>query len=86
MEKRYKYIVMSNRVASSIWEESLVESLGICHTLKKAYHIALFLGRISKPDSGYRRVLETIKVNGAYTIQQLDGPEAATIVKVRIYA
>lgn len=85
MEKHYKYVVMSNRQASTIWEESLVESLGICHTLKKAYHIALFLGRISKPDSGYRRVLETIKLKGAYTIQQIDGPQAATIVKVRIY-
>ena len=85
MEKHYKYVVMSNRQSSQIWEESLVESLGICHTLKKAYHIALFLGRISKPDSGYRRVLETIKLKGAYTIQQINGTESATIVKVRIY-
>jgi len=52
---------------------------------KQAYQIALFLGEISKPDSSYRKVLETIKVKGAYTIQQKGGEQAATIVQIKHY-
>ena len=85
MEKKDKYLVMSNKEVNLEWEQALRETLGVCHTVKHAYQIALFLGEISKPDSSYRKVLETIKVKGAYTIQQQGGPQAATIVKVKYY-
>jgi hypothetical protein len=85
MEKKDKYLVMSNKEVNLEWEQALRETLGVCHTVKHAYQIALFLGEISKPDSSYRKVLETIKVKGAYTIQQQGGSQAATIVKVKYY-
>jgi len=85
MERRDKYLVMSNKELNVQWEQALRETLGVCHTVKQAYHIALFLGEISKPDSSYRKVLETIKVKGAFTVQQIDGQQAATIVKVKHY-
>ena len=66
-------------------EIALKETMGVCHTVKRAYEIATFLGEISKPDSNYRKVLETIKVKGAYTLSQIDGPQSATIVKVKHY-
>ena len=85
MQRRDKYLIMSNKESTLEWEQALRETLGVCHTVKHAYQIALFLGEISRPDSSYRKVLETIKVKGAYTIQQINGSQAATIVKVKHY-
>jgi hypothetical protein len=76
---------MSNKESTLEWEQALRETLGVCHTVKQAYQIALFLGGISKPDSSYRKTLETIKVKGAYTINQIGGSQAATIVQVKHY-
>lgn len=84
-EVRYKYVVIGNGEDLLGWEESLQKSLGICQNAKKAYEIALFLGRISRPDLGYRKVLETLNAKGAATVKQRDGEQAATIVKVRQY-
>ena len=85
MQRRDKYLVMSNKDLDLDWEQALRETLGVCHTVKQAYQIALFLGEISKPDSSYRKTLETIKVKGAYTIQQKGGSQAATIVQIKHY-
>jgi hypothetical protein len=85
MQHRDKYLVISNKESDKEWEIALKETMGVCHTVKRAYEIATFLGEISKPDSNYRKVLETIKVKGAYTLNQIDGPQSATIVKVKHY-
>lgn len=85
MQRKDKYLVMSNKELDTDWEHALRETLGVCHTVKQAYAIALFLGEISKPDSSYRKVLETIKVKGAYTIKQVGGFQAAIIVQVKHY-
>jgi hypothetical protein len=76
---------MSNKEPDLEWEQALRETLGVCHTVKHAYQIALFLGEISKPDSNYRKTLQTIKVKGAYTISQVGGSQSATIVKIKHY-
>ena len=78
------YVVIGNGEEGE-WEESLQKSLGVCNNAKKAYDIALFLGQISKPDLGYRKVLETLNKKGAVTVKQRDGEQAATIVKVKKY-
>jgi hypothetical protein len=85
MERRDKYLVMSNKESDKEWEQALRESLGVCHTIKQAYRIALFLGSISKPDSSYRKVLEMVKRRGVFTVQQEGGHQAATIVQVKHY-
>lgn len=85
MQRKDMYLVMSNKEPDLEWEQALRETLGVCGTVKQAYEIALFLGEISRPDSSYRKVLETIKVRGAYTLQQIEGDRAATIVKIRHY-
>jgi len=85
MERKDKFLVMSNKESDKEWEQALVGSLGVCHTLKHAYQIALFLGEISRPDASYRKALETVKVRGAFTIHQVGGSQAATIVRVRHY-
>ncbi len=82
--KQEVYVVIGNGEEGE-WEESLQKSLGVCKNAKKAYEIALFLGQISKPDLGYRKVLETLNKKGAVTVKQEDGEQAATIVKVREY-
>lgn len=84
-EVRQKYVVIGNGEELLGWEESLQKSLGVCQNAKKAYEIALFLGRISRPDLGYRKVLKTLNAKGAVTVKQRDGEQAATIVKVRQY-
>lgn len=78
------YVVIGNGEEEE-WEESLQKSLGVCNNAKKAYDIALFLGQISKPDLGYRKVLETLNKKGAVTVKQREGEQAATIVKVKKY-
>jgi len=84
--KRERYLVMSNKeTPTKGWEESLTSTLGVCDNLKKAYEIALFLGEISKPDSSYRKVLETVKVKGAYSLKQKGGHQAAVIVRIKSY-
>lgn len=85
MQRKDMYLVMSNKEPNTEWEQALRETLGVCGTVKQAYQIALFLGEISRPDSSYRKVLETVKVKGAYTLQQVGGEQAATIVKIRHY-
>ena len=85
MQRKDKYLVISNKEPNVSWEQALRETLGVCHTVKQAYDIALFLGEISKPDTGYRKVLETIKVKGAFSIQQVDGTQSVTIVKIKHY-
>lgn len=79
------YVVIGNGEEPVGWEESLQKSLGVCKNAKKAYEIALFLGKISRPDLGYRKVLETLNKKGAVTLKQQKGEEQATIVKVRHY-
>jgi hypothetical protein len=82
--KQEIYVVIGNG-ESGEWEESLQKSLGVCKNAKKAYDIALFLGQISKPDLGYRKVLETLNKKGAVTVKQKGGDQAATVVKVKQY-
>ena len=79
------YIVIGDGEQGQSWEESLQKSLGVCKNAKKAYEIALFLGSISKPELGYRKVLETLNKKGAVTLKQEKGEQMATIVKVRQY-
>jgi hypothetical protein len=76
---------MSSKELDKEWEQALSETLGVCGTIKHAYQIALFLGEISRPCSSYRKVLETIKIKGAYTLTQVGGEQAATIVKIKHY-
>ena len=85
MKRREVYLVMSNRETGLDWEEELMETLAVCSNLKKAYEVGLFLGRISSPDSSYRKVLETIKVKGAYTLKQQKGDQQVTIVRIKYY-
>lgn len=85
MPRRDKYLVMSNKEFQLEWEQELRETLGVCDNLKQAYRIALFLGEISKPDHSYRKVLEAVKIRGAFTIKQLGGEQAATIVQIKYY-
>ena len=84
-EIKYKYVVIAGFGELTSWEESLTSSLGVCQNAKKAYEIALFLGKLSKPDLGYRKVLETLNKKGAVTVKQREGEQAATIVKVKKY-
>ena len=79
------YIIIGDGEPDQEWETSLQKSLGVCKNAKKAYEIALFLGKISRPDLGYRKVLETLNKKGAVTLKQQKGEEQATIVKVRQY-
>lgn len=86
MAAKSKYIVISNRIPlDREWGVAMQETMGICHTCAKAYEISLFLAGITKPNKNYRKVLDTIKAKGAVTLAQLDGEQAATIVKVKIY-
>ena len=84
-EIKYKYVVIAGFGELTSWEESLTSSLGVCQNAKKAYEIALFLGKLSKPDLGYRKVLETLNKKGAVELRQTGESGAATIVKVRQY-
>ena len=88
MSKQTKYVIISDappRVGLA-WENALQESMGICHTIAKAYEIAKFLGGITKPDLKYRKVLDLIKKNGAVTVKQrVDTGHSATIIAVKIY-
>lgn len=85
MKESISYLVIGRVQESGEWEESLQRSLGVCRNAKKAYSIALFLGRVSKPDLGYRKVLETLNKKGAVTVTQQGGEQAATVVKIRNY-
>jgi len=82
---KHKYVVISNAEFGDEWEGSLQKSIGVCRNAKKAYEIALFLGQISKPELGYRKVLDTLNKKGAVTVKQKDGEQEATIVAVREY-
>lgn len=84
-ETKHKYVVIASLEGAAGWEESLTGSMGVCKNAKKAYEIALFLGRISKPDLGYRKVLETLNKKGAVELGQQGEQARATIVKVREY-
>ena len=68
------------------WEQELIESMAVCRTCTKAYLHAKRLAKISNPDKGYRRVLETLKRKGAVEIRQRGGgEEKAIIVFTRIF-
>jgi hypothetical protein len=84
--KRTKYVVLSDKESSLNWEESIISSLGICHTFSKAYEIALFISGITQPDIKYRKALETIKQKGAIQIRsKLEHEPGAVIATVKIY-
>jgi len=85
MKRREVYLVMSNRETGLVWEEELIETLAVCSNLKKAYEVGMFLGRVARPVASYRKVLETIKVKGAFTLKQENGPEQVTIVRIKYY-
>jgi len=84
--KKTKYVVLSDKESSFNWEESIISSLGICHTFSKAYEIALFISGITQPDIKYRKALETIKQKGAIQIRsKLEHEPSAVIATVKIY-
>jgi hypothetical protein len=86
MSAKNKYVVIANTANhSQEWGKSLQESMGICHTCAKAYEIAIFLAGITKPNQNYRKILSIINRDGAATLSQLEGTQAATIVKVKLY-
>ena len=85
MKRREVYLVMSNRETGLEWEQELMETLAVCSNLKKAYEVGMFLGRVADPDSSYRKVLETIKVKGAYTLKSQKGEQQVTIVRIKYY-
>lgn len=83
--KRTKYVVISDKELDGDWQHSLQETLGICHTLSKAYEIGLFLSGMTAPALKYRKVLETIKIKGAVRVDSTKEEPAFTIVQVKIY-
>lgn len=87
MAAKSKYLILSSKEsAGQEWEAELQETLGICHTLAKAYEIALFLAGITEPKIKYRKALETMKRKGAVRIDSKKEHEpSAVIVKVKIY-
>jgi hypothetical protein len=87
MKKRTKYLVMSAKDHPDLsWEKGMQETLGICHTLRKAYEIALFLSGITQPKISYRKSLSLIRANGAVRIDSVKEHEPSAIISlVRIY-
>lgn len=84
--KRTKYVVISDKEPTGLeWNRSLQETLGICHTLSRAYEIGLFLSGMTAPSIKYRKALETVKSQGAVQVESLKGEPAFTIVQVKIY-
>lgn len=67
------------------WEESLLKTVGVAHTFKKAYEVGLFLAGITRPDCSYRKSLERLKLTGAASVQQSGGEAKLTIVKAKLY-
>jgi hypothetical protein len=82
-----KYLIMSSREPAGLeWEPALQGSVGICHTLRRAYEIALFLAGITEPTVNYRKSLDLVKKKGAVRIVSRKEHEAsAIIVRTRIY-
>lgn len=87
MASKTKYLVLSDREAvGTTWEASLQETLGICHTLAKAYEISLFIAGITAPAISYRKALQLMKLRGAVKIDSKKEHESsAVIVKTKIY-
>ena len=87
MAAKHKYLVMSSKDLPQLgWEQGLLETVGICHTLSRAYTIALWLGGITQPKINYRKCLSLMKSKGAVRIDSEKEHEAcAVIVRTRIY-
>jgi hypothetical protein len=87
MAAKTKYLVLSSKENPAAgWEADLQGSLGICHTLTKAYEIALFLSGITAPKISYRKCLSVIKVKGAVRLEsEKEWEPSALIVLARIY-
>jgi hypothetical protein len=84
--KKDKYVIISNRsVAGQEWEQALQETLGVANDFKTAYHVSLFLGRISAPTLGYRKALDWCKRKGAVQFGQEGGTQEVTIVRCKWY-
>lgn len=84
--KKEQYIIMSNITPTSEnLGEALRETIATSRTFYKAYKIGLTLGRVSMPDTKYRKSLELIKVNKVVIITQIDGENGFTIAKVKSY-
>ena len=85
MAKKDQYLIMSNREPDSVDNiaDSIRETMCVCGTFAKAYRVGLTLGRINKPNIKYRKSLETIKIQKHCSIEQLEGPEKITIVKIK---
>jgi hypothetical protein len=86
MTSKSKYLVFSDKeIATDSWEAAMQSCFGICHTLSKAYEIALFLSGITQPKIKYRKALETIKVKGVVRIESEKEEPSCLIIKVKIY-
>lgn len=84
--KQTKYVVISSKEPLGLeWHRSLQETMGICHTLSRAYEIGCFLSGITVPDIKYRKALEKIKAQGAVQVGSLKEEPPFTIVQVKIY-
>lgn len=84
--KQTKYVVISSKEPLGLeWHRSLQETMGVCHTLSRAYEIGCFLSGITAPDTKYRKALEKIKVQGAVQVGSLKEEPSFTIVQVKIY-
>lgn len=83
--KTYSVVVHKRLAADISWEEGLIQTMGVCRTIKKAYQIALFLGGINEPNLNYRQVLNAMKIKGAVELKQRDGEQTAVIVNTKSY-
>lgn len=87
MAAKSKYLVLSSKeTPGKGWEEDLQSSVGVCHTLTKAYEIACFISGITKPKINYRKCLALMKAKGAVRLEsEKEHEPIAMIVRVRIY-
>jgi hypothetical protein len=90
MEKRKsKYLIIAmpaeQETSTESWTEALTRTTGITHTFKKAYEVGLFLAGITKPETAYRKALETVKVYNVVSFKQKDGEQCVTIVNTKVY-
>ncbi len=85
--RTYSVVAYTATRPDQSWEESLVQSMGTCRTVKKAYEIALFLSGIKDPNLNYRQVLRILNQKGAVQIRHTDRarPETVTIVHTKAY-
>jgi hypothetical protein len=86
--KKILYLVTISKDTNPEEDHSVVntfwDTTAVCGTVKKAYHIGLWMAGIKESSHTYRKTADTVRDEGIVFISEKSNPEEARIIITKV--